>query len=452
MSLQRHLKARYLKLRRWRHRLTPAVLWDVFMLYLALLNVGLILFDITYLWLRPSYFSYVPALTQLYDPWVKGIEPHPLTLRYLEAVDAEEPQLPELRALARQVLEENPFERSGQSSNLERLTLRTRRFVAERDDVPFEQLESALAVDRLWSGASPDTFDFFQRELRPLLEVSYHREYNLDGEPVDRFWLLDLPFLLIFALEFCVRWLRAVRCRLYARWFFFPIFNWYDVLGILPMQEMRFFRLFRVASIYVRLYRSEHTSIGDDVLSRTVKYFSNIINEEISDRVSLRILNETQDEIRDGTHRRIIRAVTAPRRDVLAGEFTERLRQIVASTDARQRIRTFLDANLKRAVDSSEALNRLPLPNAVMRPLVEVIGGIVFEAIVETMAATLDTEEGQEAMNELMTAAIDGLVEELTEGELEALVRNISIEAIEHVKEAVRVRKWATASQATDGG
>ena len=57
-SLSRHLKARYLKLIRWRRRLTPSVLWDGFMVYLALVNVGLILFDLTYLWLRPQYFKY----------------------------------------------------------------------------------------------------------------------------------------------------------------------------------------------------------------------------------------------------------------------------------------------------------------------------------------------------------------------------------------------------------
>ena len=134
--------------------------------------------------------------------------------------------------------------------------------------------------------------------------------------------------------------------------------------------------------------------------------------------------------------------MATPRRDALARELTLRLRNVLASTETRRKIRTYLDANLERAVDSADVLSRLPLPAAVVRPLVEAIGGIIFDAIVQTMAATLDTEEGQEALTELVAAAVDGLVEELTAGEIEVLVREISLEAIEHVKDAVKVRKW----------
>lgn len=457
--LGRHLKARYLKLERWRRRLTPAVLWDGFMVYLAILNLGLIVFDITYLWLRPFYFEHVPVVTELYDR-VKGIRPHPLTSSYVDqadalaaavdsgaAVDALEPRLADLRQLTRRVLEESPFERSGMSRNLTGLQVRVRRFVAERGDAAFEDLAPRAAFERFWSagGELEEAVDFYRRDLRPLLVVNYHREYDLDGQLVDHFWLLDLPFLTIFLWEFVIRWILAVRRRRYPKWFLFPLFNWYDVLGLVPVRELRFFRLFRIASIYVRLYRSERTAIGDDVVSRTVKYFANVVSEEISDMVSLRILNETQEEIRAGTHRRIIRAVAAPHRDVLARQLSLRMRDVVASTDARARIRAFLDANLERAVESADVLRRLPLPGSVVRPLVHAIGDVVFDAIVKTMAATLETEEGQETLSQLVAASIDGLVEELTEGEVEALAREISLDAIEHVKEAVRVRKWVDA-------
>ncbi len=36
---------------------------------------------------------------------------------------------------------------------------------------------------------------------------------------------------------------------------------------------------------------------------------------------------------------------------------------------------------------------------------------------------------------------------ELTEGEVEGLVRDISLESLEHVKEAVKVRKWVEAEK-----
>ncbi len=428
------------------------------MIYLALINVWLIGFDFTYLWLRPVYFEYLPLVVELYDP-VKGIGPQPLTAQYLVrvdrlqkaiAIDAPAPvietELAALRERSAELIAADPFARSGQSYNLRRLEARLKRYLgtsgARAPGDPW-------AFERLWAPGPgvAARLAFFDRELRPLLAVNYHREFDLDGELIDRGWLIDLPFLVLFTFEFNVRWLLAVRRRTYPKWFFFPIFHWYDLLGIVPLPQFRLFRLFRIASIYMRLYRSKRSTVGSDPLSRTVKYFANIINEEISDMVSLRILNESQEEIRDGTHRRIIRAVIEPRREALARELTLGMRNALASTEVRGQVRAFLDANLKSSVESAGALRRIPLPRSVVRPLVETIGALIFDAIVDTVAGTLDTEEGQELLCDLVTAAIDGLVAELTTGEVEGLVREISLESLEHVKEAVRVRKWAEAER-----
>jgi hypothetical protein len=428
------------------------------MIYLALVNVFLIGFDFTYLWLRPTYFDYLPLVVEVYDP-VKGIEPHPLTARYLGRVDhlsaavaagSPEPVIEadqaELRELSRRLLATDPFDRSGQSRNLGRLEARLRTYF---EGLGIRVFGGADAFERLWA-AGPglaERLAFFERQLRPLLAVNYHRDYDLDGDFVDRGWLVDLPFLVVFTIEFYARWLLALRRRTYPRWFFFPIFHWYDLLGIVPLPQFRLFRLFRVASIYVRLYRSERTGVGSDPLSRTVKYFANIINEEISDMVSLRILSESQQEIRSGTHRRIIRAVIEPRREALARELTLRMRDVLANAEVRDKVRAFLDANLKSSVENAEALRRIPLRNSIVRPLVETIGTLIFDAIVETLAGTLETEEGRELLQDMIAASIDGLVAELTEGEVEGLVRDISLESLEHVKTAVKVRKWAEAEK-----
>lgn len=60
--------------RYWSMRLA----WDLFMVLVATINLGLIVFDFTYLTLRPFYLDYVPIVSRVYDP-VLGISPHPLT-------------------------------------------------------------------------------------------------------------------------------------------------------------------------------------------------------------------------------------------------------------------------------------------------------------------------------------------------------------------------------------
>jgi hypothetical protein len=449
------------RFRRFRKQLTPRLAWDIFMVYLAIINVSLILFDLTYLWLRPQYFRFIPVVTKAYDP-VKGIEPHPLTERYLEvanetrarlAVGASplglEPQLAELRELSIQIVTEDPFERSGQTRSLIRLEVGVRDYLRREGSVtPSSELTGAAALEQFWSLApSPELIaarsDFFDRELRPLLAVNYHRRYDLDGELVDKFWMIDLPFLLIFALEFGIRWYLSIRRSDLSKWFLFPILNWYDLLGIIPVKEFRLFRLFRIVSIYMRLKRSDHSVIGDDFVSRTVRYFTNIISEEISDMVALRILTETQGELRDGTHKRIIRAVAEPHRDALAAELTQQVQGMLTNQELRDQAREFLDANLEQSVESAAALRRIPLPDPLIRALVTTIGQAVFDSFADTLAATLSSSEGRETLETIIADAIDGIVEELTEGELEVLVREISIDVIDHVKQAVAVRKWA---------
>ncbi len=61
---------------------------------IALANLILVLFDLTYIPLRDFYLQQSPGLVASYDP-VKGIEPHRETQRYLDTVDQLERQLVE---------------------------------------------------------------------------------------------------------------------------------------------------------------------------------------------------------------------------------------------------------------------------------------------------------------------------------------------------------------------
>lgn len=62
----------------WRERLIAI---------LALINLGLVFFDLSYLYRRDFYRQIISGLIQLYDP-IKRIEPHPETENYLKRVEA----------------------------------------------------------------------------------------------------------------------------------------------------------------------------------------------------------------------------------------------------------------------------------------------------------------------------------------------------------------------------
>ncbi len=438
--------------RRWNARLV----WDVLMVWVAVVNLWLILFDLTYLPLRPHYFRWAPVVCRVYDP-VKGIEDHPLTRELLDeaaatarllALDPASTTVPghlgRLRLLTRAVLEENPFERSGQTRNLQVVK------VVIAQEVGRASLDLAgpgrlgQAVDAFWSDDPAELrrrLDLFDQRL--ALEVNYFREFDLDGRLVDHFWLVDLPFLTLFVVELAARWSLAVRRRTYPRWFLFPLVHWYDVLGLLPSTELRVFRLFRVASIYMRLKRSDLSRIGKDTLSRAVAYVADIIAEEVSDAVALRILTETQGEIRDGTHLRIWDRAVASHRHRIEQVLVGQVRDVVASPATQDRIRQLALLNLETAIERSRALHSVPLPDAILHPLLRSMGEVVLETALETVAASLQSEEGERAARELVATVMEQVLAGPGRAVVAALAEEISIDVIERLKEAVAVKKWA---------
>lgn len=438
--------------------------WDVFMVWIALINLWMIVFDISYLWLRPLYLRYLPVVSRVYDP-VKGIEPHPLTdalfeeitaTRAAAAADPTSPAIAEHRGslveLTARVLRENPFARSG----LDRIWGFFAEDVARNIGVPANSLRDpdilTRAVDAYWP-VDPDRLaraidDFDPRVLRGL-ELNYHRSFNIDGRLTDWFWVLDLPFLILFWIEFTVRWIIALRHRTYAKWFFFPIFNWYDVLGLIPLAGFRPFRLLRAVSMYMRLRRSELSNVGKDIFTRTVLYFSNIITEEVSDRVALRILSEFHEEIVDGTHSRIASSVIEPRKDEIENVLAGQIRQTLTNPEALDRLRDLVRLNLANAVDSSEALRSVPLPRVVLKPAVQAIGEVIVDATIETVDATLASPEGDEAVRNVAAAVIDDVFYGPAMTELESLVKEITLQVLEHMMDVVSVKKWSLPDDGT---
>jgi len=432
--------------------------WDVFMVWVAVINLWMILFDLTYLWLRPVYFSYVPAVIRVYDP-VKGIEPHPLTEALLEQLsvteteltrDPESPAIPEhverLRELSYRLMRENPFERSGMDRANDIIKERLSSNISRTGDSLADPEVLRVAVDDFWPeqpGALLERLESIDPRVVRGLQLNYYRSYNIDGNLTDWFWVLDLPFLILFWIEFCVRWIIAVKRRTYSRWFFFPIFNWYDVLGLIPVAVFRPFRLLRAVSMYMRLKRSELSNVGKDIFTRTVLYFSNIITEEVSDRVALRILSEFHEEIENGTHTKITRSVIEPRASEIEDVLVAQIRQTLTDPRTIERLRSLIQLNLENAVDESESLQAVPLPNVILKPAVRAIGEVILDTTIETVTATLESAEGEEALREAAGAVLNDLFYGPGVAQIESLVKEITLQVLDHMMDVVKVKKWA---------
>ncbi|MFM6134749.1 MAG: hypothetical protein ACKPCP_11385, partial [Sphaerospermopsis kisseleviana] len=184
-----------------------ANLWlEKLMAIAASVNLGLVLFDLSYVPWRDFYFRQLPQITQIYDP-IKGIEPHRDTKNYLETVAALEAQvsqtglnspqvktkLAEISRLSNEMIDSNPFAGAGKSGTLEKIKNRMREHIGQ------ESAKRAFAtfwsVEYLSKRGWIQEINFFNQQIRPGIASNYYRQIGENGEFIDDFWLIDLPFV-----------------------------------------------------------------------------------------------------------------------------------------------------------------------------------------------------------------------------------------------------------------
>lgn len=237
--------------------------YERIMVAIASANFLLVLFDLTYIPLRDFWLLgkiripliqrviYLPQplpMTALYDP-IKGIEPHRTTERYIntvnqlrqtittEGVDAAATQalLAQLREQSKTMVDTDPFALANKTGTLERIkNLMRLRVFGDRN------ASSKQSFERFWSPEYINERDWqtslawFEAQIIPLMATNYWRRYGEDGNFIDRFDAIDLPFTLLFFVEFLGRtfWLSR-QYRAY-HWRDAMFWRWYDVLLFFP--------------------------------------------------------------------------------------------------------------------------------------------------------------------------------------------------------------------------
>jgi hypothetical protein len=275
------------------------------MAIIALVNLCLVSFDLSYIPWRDFYLKESPILTQLYDP-IKGIEPHRETQNYLNKVNEleesieqtglESPQtnelLGELGRLSDQIIEDNPFALARKSGVLEKIKNQM------RDRVKQESAHKAFNI--FWSQAYlsqagwQQESNFFNSEIRPLIQTNYYRGLSTNGNFVDNFWLIDLPFVALFSLEFLVRTFLLARQNPRLNWLEAILRRWYDLFLLLP-----FWRWLRVIPVTIRLYQANLLNL--EPIRKQIKYeFLANFAEELTELVGVRLIDQAQESVQRG--------------------------------------------------------------------------------------------------------------------------------------------------------
>lgn len=261
------------------------------------------------------------------------------------------------------------------------------------------------------------------------------------------FFFYDLIFVSIFITELLARWIYAVYHRSYSHWAVYPILHWYDVLGCIPIGELRWLRVLRVITVLIRLQKMGAIDYTQWSIYQLFARWYNIGMEELSDRIAVKILEGVQQEVAsgEGLDRKIVDRVVIPRKDVLIDVISQRIAYTIG--DVYDGTREELEGYIKTSV--SKAMRQNPELRSIeaVPMLGTAVGKIVHHTVNDIVCRAIGN-----AVTGMQTPAFHNLVEDITNsvlnsiqqgnrdesGELNAAI----VDLIEVIKDEIRIQRW----------
>ncbi|MFB2833907.1 hypothetical protein [Floridanema evergladense] len=417
----------------------------------ALVNLLLVFFDLSYISWRDFYFHHFPEVTQFYDP-VKGIEPHRDTQNYLKEVDrlealvaAEglqspevETTLAELRLLSNQAIEDNPFAIANKSGSLEKIKNLMRDRLAKNS--------AHQAFNSFWSSAYfsqvgwTSEINFFNSSIRPLIETNYYRHIDTNSKFVDRFWKIDLPFIILFAFDYLVRIFSISRREPNLSWLEAMLRRWYDLFLLLP-----FWRWLRVIPVLVRLNQSELVNLKPFRRQINRDFIANFA-QEMTEVVGVRMIDGMQNSINQGTVANWM-FNSESRRPYIDINNTNEVRAIasrliyVSVYDVLPQVQTDVEALLQYIIKSAlnqspvyQQLQNIPGVNKFPNQLAENIAKDLSQTSYKVLKAAIEDPEVAKLVSQLFTNFEKALEEELQKKHNLQEIEKLLIDMLEEIK------------------
>lgn len=418
------------------------------MALIAVINLIIVAFDLSYVPLRDFYLSgeitlggintaYVQFagieidllsetasefITQ-YDV-VKGILPNRDTEEYLTKVAQLEQEIAvngadspnanalfgDIRRRSVEIIQTDAFSQANKTDSLERIKNKMRSHLPNQDN------SAKIAFWRYWTpayfdGKVAEELAFFDREIKPLFETNYYRVIGENGGYVDYFGYIDFPFGVLFALEFLGRSWLISRRRVGVSWLDAMLWRWYDLFFLLPI-----WRWLRIIPVTIRLNQAQLIDLS--AIQRQVSQgLVAGIAEDVTEVVIIRLINQIQTSVRNGDIGRLLDQQAAnPYIDINdTNEIIELVRILAKVTADRvlpaiqPEVETLLEYSVDKAFKQSPAyrgLKILPGGDRTFNTLSHQLVSQSYSAFSSALQAALAEDE---QFDRLMESLIDNL-------------------------------------------
>ena len=263
----------------------------------------------------------------------------------------------------------------------------------------------------------------------------------------DDFLKYDLIFISIYLTEFFGRWCVSLYEKTYPRWFLFPFYHWYDLLGCIPVGSFHLLRIFRLVIILRKLNELKFIQFENYFIYNLYKKYLAIATEEVSDRVVVQVLDGMSKELQQGTPilHQIVNHALLPQQHKLSEILSLSLTNVIheAYDLRRTTIQNAISKLVHQAASKSAHLSQLqaiPLIGSQASQLLEeTVSDMVFEItdqIVEYLRSDLSTDVIEDALE----VSLSSLAE--PDSEANALVQQVLLDTIEVVKAQVQIQQW----------
>ncbi len=289
-------------------------------------------------------------------------------------------------------------------------------------------------------------FAFFQR-FPDRVSPSFSAFYRDSIHP--NFILYDLFFVALYVLELIISWTLAVKRKTYDRWYFYPLVNWYDVLGCVPVGTFRWLRILRIFFILICLHKVHVIDLTETYFYQEGKKLYGIGMEEVSDRVVIKILKGIQDEIKQDSPvtSRMVSEALKPHQETLARWLSHRIKRIAEHNYDMYKddLKIYIESSISDAMKQNKEIRKIALipifGKQITASLKQGVSNITYEAI-NGLLKGIAAEENAKVIEDAINAMFESMLVQEEDKELNHAIKDIFIRAIEMVKEQVLVKRW----------
>lgn len=292
-------------------------------------------------------------------------------------------------------------------------------------------------------------YSFFTASVK-YLSVDFYVWYR--ENIFEQVFYYDLIFVGIYIAELIFRWIRSIYRKKYEFWWFYPFVHWYDVIMCIPI--LKGYNLFGVVRLFGLVYRLQRLGVFD--LTKTYVFrqstmVSEIMVEEVSDRVIAKMISMMQNEVNQGSPvlEKIVTNVVKPKEDVIVNYLSGRIGEAMnlSYTQYRGELKLYIETIISQAVNENntvDALRYIPGLGKIFQEMLDkAVADITFNTIDKIMKDVINpnnTRGIKEVTHGLIETFLDK--EHPESQELNAMIIGIINDSLEEVKRSVLVKEW----------